>query len=336
MKVKLNHSLKNNNTFGVESRAKMYIEPETQDELRDILVNREQDEKLLVLGGGSNILLTKDFDGLVIRPRFSGISIIQETADEVYIRSEAGVVWDELVEYLVSRQLSGIENLSLIPGNVGAAPIQNIGAYGQELSQVFYCLEGFMIAGGKRKEFDKDECRFGYRDSIFKSILKNKFIITSVTFKLSKNFTPNLSYAALREEIENSGIQELTPAIVRNAVIGIRTRKLPDPKVLGNAGSFFKNPEIEPEQFGQLQKEFPDVKEFKSGNKIKLYAGWLIEKSGWKGVRIGNVGSYEGQALVIVNYGGAGGSEILEFARNIKRSVKEMFDIELKEEVNII
>jgi UDP-N-acetylmuramate dehydrogenase len=193
-----------------------------------------------------------------------------------------------------------------------------------------------MIDNEEKKEFTKDECRFGYRDSIFKSLLKNKFIITSVTLKLSKHFNPNLSYAPLQEEIAKSGTDELSLPLIRNTIISIRNKKLPDPKVLGNAGSFFKNPEIEREQFDELLKKFPDIKSFPSGNKFKLYAGWLIEKSGWKGIKIGNVGCYDRQALVIVNYGGATGNEIIEFVRNIKRSVREMFDIELQEEVNII
>ncbi len=336
MEVKLNYSLKEYNTFGIECRAKKFLEVMSTDHLAEVLLERDDKENLFILGGGSNILLKNDFNGLVLKYSSPDIKILEENNSFVLVEADAGAVWDDFVKYAVNRNLAGIENLSSIPGSVGAAPIQNIGAYGQELSQTFHLLNGLYIDRAERGVFKKEQCEFKYRESIFKKQLKNKFIITSVVLKLNKEFTPDYSYAPLVEEVKKLGLRNPEIADMRNLISQIRKRKLPDPKVIGNAGSFFKNPFVDFDKYQELQKKYPDIKGFPAGEKYKLYAGWLIEKCGWKGIKIGNVGSYSEQSLVIVNYGGATGEEILEFAGKIKRSVLAKFDIELEEEVNVI
>lgn len=332
-----NHSLKKLNTFGVEVKAKLFAEVFSVDELINLLVGEKVDlKKILILGGGSNILFTKDFDGLVIKLSSSNIKIINETANTVLIETDAGVKWDELVKFCVRRNFSGIENLTLIPGTVGAAPIQNIGAYGQELADTFDSLKGVFINSGKEETFTKSDCRFSYRSSIFKEELKNKFVITSVRLKLSKIPTPNTNYKALIDYLSKKEIINPSTKDISKAVAEIRRSKLPDPAKVGNAGSFFKNPVVSEDSFRKMKAEFSDIISFPSeSGKIKISAGWLIEKAGWKGKRVGDVGTSSDHALVICNFGNASGLEIIEFAMRIKEEVSSKFGVKLEEEVNI-
>ena len=337
MNILENVSLKNYNTFGIDVKARIWAEITNENELKSLLLKSETENlPKLILGGGSNILLTKDFDGLVIINSIPGINIIDDDKSTVLIEAGAGVIWHDLVMYCVDNNFGGIENLSLIPGTAGAAPLQNIGAYGQELKSVFHFLKGIYIRRSAEKKIYNQDCEFGYRDSIFKNQLKEKFIITSIILRLHKDPVVSLNYASIKDEIEKLHLQRITIKDVSNAVCEIRRSKLPDPKVLGNAGSFFKNPEVNSGKFNDLKKEYPDITGYDSSNGIiKLAAGWLIEKCGWKGKRIGNVGSHSKQSLVLVNYGGSTGAEILQFAKQIKSSVYEKFGINLYEEVNI-
>ena len=333
-----NHSLKNQNTFGVDVKSKLFTDIKSENDLLKILSDTTlQKEKKIILGGGSNILFTKDFDGLVIKISVSGVNIVEENENDVLIEAGAGVIWDELVKFCVRNNFSGIENLTLIPGTVGAAPIQNIGAYGQELSNTFVSLRGFLIGDLEQKEFTKEECNFSYRSSIFKENYKNQFVVTSIRLKLSKNEKVNLSYKSLQDYLSKRGIQNPTLNEVSQAVAAIRMNKLPDPKITGNAGSFFKNPVINNQLLNQIKLDFPDVISFSStGETTKISAGWLIEKCGWKGKRLGDVGTFPEHALVICNFGNATGAEVLEFAMRIKEEVQGKFGITLEEEVNII
>lgn len=338
MQIKKNYSLKNYNTFRIEAEAEEFIEVFNEEDLKKLLTSAENsDKKKLILGGGSNILFTRDFDGLVIKISIPGIKLIEEDESSVLIEAGAGVLWNDLVQFCIKRNYGGIENLSLIPGTVGAAPMQNIGAYGQEIRETFHSLRGIFINDGSYSEFNNEECDFGYRSSIFKKKLKDKFIITSVKLKLNKKPILNLDYGSIKSELAKIDLKEITISDVSRVVSNIRLSKLPDPAELGNAGSFFKNPEISSEKFDQLKNKFDDITGYKLNNgKIKVAAGWLIEKSGWKGKKIGNTGSHEKQALVLINYGSASGNEILELAEKIKASVNEKFGILLEEEVNII
>jgi len=310
----------------------------SEDELVNILTDKKfKLEKKLILGGGSNILFTKDFNGLILKISIPGINAIEEDDDSVLIEAGAGVSWDELVKYCVDKNYGGIENLTLSPGTVGAAPVQNIGAYGQEIIETFYSLNGYYIDTGEKKTFDKSKCDFSYRSSIFKEKLKNKFIITSIKLKLSKNSKPNTTYKILNEYLVQSGVQNPTIKDVSKAVAEIRKSKLPDPKKIGNAGSFFKNPEVDPITFQKIKLDYPDITSFSTqSNKIKLSAGWLVDKCGWKGKRVGLVGTFPNHALVICNFRSATGAEILDFAMRIKEEVANKFGILLQEEVNII
>lgn len=338
MHIYENHSLKNFNTFGVEASAKYFVEVFNEQELQSFLQYKQfQDLPILVLGSGSNILFTKDFDGVILKYSSNGISLQDENEEAVFVTVEGGEVWDDFVKYCVENNLYGVENLSLIPGTVGAAPVQNIGAYGVELKDVFNSLKGYMLPTGEQKQFSKNDCNFGYRNSIFKNELKNKFIITNVTLKLSKKKILNLSYKALADELKNYPADSISLKNIRETVIKIRESKLPDPKVLGNCGSFFKNPEIDEHHFKLLIKKYPQLVFHKLPNdRYKIPAGWLIENSGMKGKRIGNVGTHEKQALVIVNYGGAIGKEILSLAELVKSTVEDKFKIQLEFEVNIL
>jgi len=338
MKVVKNISLKNLNTFGVDVKSKYFVEIYSEQELKQILNSEEySNHQKIILGGGSNILFTKDFDGLVIKNSISGIKLFDEDNNKVIVEAGAGVIWDELVKYCVDKNIGGIENLSFIPGMVGAAPIQNIGAYGQELEETFYELNGIYIDDCKTKIFNNSDCSFSYRNSIFKNKLKNKFIITSVSLKLNKNPNVNLSYKDVKEEVEKRKIKHPTIKDIREIVISIRKSKLPDPAEIGNAGSFFKNPVITKERFKVFKEEFPDLKHYLvDANNVKIPAAWLIEKCGWKGKRIGDTGTHPMQPLVIVNYGNASGKEIYEISTMIKNVVKTTFDITLENEVNII
>lgn len=331
-----NFSLKEHNSFGIKASASYYISfsgiVEIQNFIKSGLL---QGIPWLVLGGGSNILFTKDFEGLIIHPLLKGFKILSETDEMVTIQAAAGERWDDLVKYAVDNNLCGLENLSLIPGSVGASPIQNIGAYGAEVAEVIETVKGIDIDTGKIIEYQRDECHFGYRDSIFKSELKNKFLITSVTFKLFKKSGLKLDYGNLREEAERLG--EITLQNVRQAVINIRKSKLPDPAVTGNAGSFFKNPVISNSVFENMVGQYPEAPFYKvSDELVKIPAGWLIEKCGWKGKSQGNVGVHDKQALIIVNKGNASGKEIFEFSESILQCVYKSFGIKLEREVNII
>jgi UDP-N-acetylmuramate dehydrogenase len=338
MQLLQNRSLKNLNTFGVDVKAKLFAEVFTDDELINLLTDKKiYTEKKLILGGGSNILFTKNFDGVIIKVSISGIKVTGEDDSSVLVESGAGVIWNDFVKFCTEKNYGGIENLALIPGTVGAAPIQNIGAYGQELADTFDLLNGVFIKSGEKKIFTKSECRFSYRSSIFKEELKNEFIITTVKLKLSKNPKPNTTYKTLNSYLSTKGITKPSIKEVSEAVSEIRRNRLPDPSVIGNAGSFFKNPEISFEALCRLKNEFPDIVNFPSeSGKVKISAGWLIEKCGWKGKRVGDVGTSPDHALVICNFGNATGAKILEFAMRIKGDVANKFGIALEEEVNII
>lgn len=334
-----NFSLKPYNTFGVEAKAKYFIEINNVEALKDALsFSKEKSLPLLLLGGGSNILLTKDFDGLAIKLNLKGISENILNENEVLITAKAGENWHEFVMYCLKKNYGGLENLSLIPGNVGTSPMQNIGAYGTEIKDVFVNCLVLDLETLEIKTFDLEECRFGYRDSIFKQEGKGRYIILEVTFKLTqKDHLIKTEYGAITAELAHLGITHPTIQDVSQAVINIRQSKLPDPKQIGNAGSFFKNPTIPLAQFEELKQKFENIQGYPNGNVVKVPAGWLIEQCGWKGKQIGNVASHKLQSLVIVNAtGDATGKQIFDFSTEIINSVKEKFGIELEREVNII
>lgn len=334
-----NFSLKPYNTFGVDAKAKFFIEIHNIEELKDALnFSKEKSLSLLFLGGGSNILLTKDFDGLAIKLNLRGISEENLNDNEVLVTAKAGENWHEFVMFCLSKNYGGLENLSLIPGNVGTSPMQNIGAYGTEIKDVFVNCQVLDLENQTVETFDLEKCRFGYRDSIFKQEGKGKYIILEVTFKLTKeNHHIKTEYGAITSELQNLGIEKPTIQDVSQAVINIRQSKLPDPKQIGNAGSFFKNPTIPLVQFEALQQKFENIQGYPNGAMVKVPAGWLIEQCGWKGKQIGNVASHKLQSLVIINATGtATGKEIFNFSTEIINSVKEKFGIELEREVNII
>jgi len=333
--IKKDISLKPYNTFGIDITAKYYAKANTVEKIL-YAINFASYNKLpiFVLGGGSNILFTKNFEGVVINPAIQGVQLQSDEENSIVFRVGAGVIWDKLVDFAIQNSLGGIENLSHIPGLVGASPIQNIGAYGVEAKDTIVKVEAIDISSRKLVEFNNSECRFGYRDSIFKQELKGKVIVTYVWFRLLKNPNFVLNYGNLAEEVQKFG--EVTLQNVRNAVISIRKSKLPDPAELGNAGSFFKNPVVDADKYNSLKSEYPDLNGFQvSDDFYKVPAGWLIEKAGWKGKRIGNCGVHHKQALVLVNYGGATGNEILGLASSIQQSVRERFGIELEREVNV-
>lgn len=331
-----NHSLINYNTFGLDVKAKHFFEFDSENELIGILQHSLVKENfLLVIGQGSNLLFMNDFDGVVLHSAIRGIQLLEETEDTVIIEAGSGVIWDDLVEYCVEHGWSGIENLSLIPGEVGAAAIQNIGAYGVEIKDVVQKVKAIRIADGNSRVFELESCRYAYRESIFKKELKGQFIVTSVIIRLSKKKICNLSYNHLEKEVLKNGPINL--ANIRNTIIQIREAKLPDPKVLGNAGSFFMNPVVKRKQFETLLSQYPDMPHyFVNELEEKIPAGWLIEQCGWKGRTIGNVGVHAKQALVLINYGGAKGQEIAVLAKMIQESVAVKFGIELTPEVNYI
>lgn len=333
-----NISLLSYNTFGIDVKAKYFAVANSVQQLNAFLkTDLAKSENIFVLGGGSNVLLSKNVDALVILNRIKGIEIINENDEYVYVKSGSGEVWHELVLWCVGRNYGGIENMSLIPGCVGAGPIQNIGAYGAELKNVFHELEGVFIDTGELTKFSLAGCKFGYRESVFKHELKGKFIITSVTLRLNKKIHLNTTYGAIEHELKNNNITAPTIRDISNAVIKIRKSKLPDPSVLGNAGSFFKNPEVTKEKFDILKTCHEKIVAFDVPNgNIKLSAGWLIEQCGWKGKKIGNTGAHKDQALVLVNYGNATGNEVYSLALEIKKSVREKFDVDIETEVNII
>ncbi len=335
--IRENVSLKTHNTFGIEASARFVAEVHSVDDVRQILNDRTVNHlPRLILGGGSNILLTKDLNGLVILNRLKGITVIEEDAQSVLIEAGAGEVWHDLVMHCVKNGWGGIENLSLIPGSVGAAPMQNIGAYGVEIKDVFVELTALDLKTLKTQRFSNQACEFGYRESVFKRKLKDRFMITSIRLRLSKDARVNTSYGAIETELETKGIGDPTIADVSEAVINIRQSKLPDPKVLGNAGSFFKNPVIDPASFEKLKNAFPEIPNYPAPNGVKLAAGWLVEQCGWKGKQIGHCGSHAKQALVLVNYGGSSGKEIYDLSEQIMQSVKQKFNVQLEREVNVV
>lgn len=334
-----NFSLKSYNTFGVEAKSRFFTEVNTIDELKEALNFAEtQSLQLLFLGGGSNILLTKDFDGLAIQLNLRGISEEHINENEVWVTAKAGENWHEFVMFCLQKNYGGLENLSLIPGNVGTSPMQNIGAYGTEIKDIFISCKVLDLENLELKTFTLDQCRFGYRDSIFKQEGKGRYIILEVTFKLTqKDHLIKTEYGAIKSELENLGIENPTIQDVSRAVINIRQSKLPNPKEIGNAGSFFKNPTIPLAQFEALKQQFENIQGYPNGEMVKVPAGWLIEQCGWKGKQIGNVASHKLQSLVIINAtGNATGKEIFDFSTEIINSVKEKFGIELEREVNII
>ena len=339
MNIQENYSLKNHNTFGVEVSAKYFAEIKSLDQLTQILRNTSvQKFKMLFLGGGSNVLFTQDFDGVVLQLNLKGISEKILNDNEVLITSQAGENWHEFVQFCLDKDYGGLENLSLIPGNVGTSPMQNIGAYGTEIKDTFVSCKVLNLETLVVEEFNHEKCNFGYRESIFKREGKGKYVILEVTFKLTrKEHLIKTEYGAIQSELKNLGIEDPTIQEVSQAVINIRQSKLPNPKVIGNAGSFFKNPSIAMDQFLEVQKRDPEMPHYPNGDLVKVPAGWLIEQCGWKGKQIGNVASHELQSLVIVNETGlATGKEIYDFSTMIIESVKEKFGIELEREVNII
>lgn len=333
-----NISLKPFNTFGVEARASLFAEMHSLQDIQIFLnTSRYKDYPKLIMGGGSNLLFTKDFNGVIMKINTKGIIKISETEDHVFLNVQAGEVWDDFVGYCIDNDFGGVENLALIPGNVGSCPIQNIGAYGVEVKDCIETVEVVDMENIKMYEISNRDCKFGYRNSIFNKELKNKVVIVSVTFKLSKKHNLNIEYGAIREELSKLKISEPSIRDVANAVCNIRRCKLPDPKEIGNAGSFFKNPSLSEKKYKKIKSSFPDLPSYNQpDNTFKIPAGWLIEQCGWKGYRKGNAGVHEKQALVIVNYGNASGMEIVQLAFRIKDSVKKKFGIKLEMEVNII
>ena len=336
MVIEKNKSLKAFNTFGIEVKAKYYCNISTVEELKEALKLRQG--KPFILGGGSNMLLTQDIEGVVLHINLKGIEIVNETNDKVIVKAMAGENWHQFVLWCIHNNYGGVENLSLIPGNIGTAPIQNIGAYGVELKDVFVNCEAIHIKNQTTKTFFKEDCKFNYRESIFKQDLKDQYIITSVSLSLTKtNHKLHTDYGAIKQQLENSNITIPNIKDISEAVIAIRQSKLPDPNKIGNSGSFFKNPVISRIQFQKLQDNFPDIPHYTvSDTMVKIPAGWLIEKAGFKGKQFGNYGVHNKQALVLVNYGNAKGSDIYKLALIIKKTVKRIFNITIDTEVNII
>ncbi len=335
MHIKHNISLKPYNTFGIDVKTKQFVEVKQLNDLIEILQNNKL--PLLILGGGSNLLFTKNFDGLVIKNELKGIDLVKEDKDNIYLKVGAGEIWHEFVLYCIEKNYAGIENLSLIPGCVGASPIQNIGAYGVEVKDIITEVEAFDLNNFTIKKITNNECEFGYRTSIFKTKEKGNYLITAVTFKLSKIAEVNVTYGAITQELTCLGIKNPSIADVSKAIVNIRTNKLPNPNEIGNSGSFFKNPVIAVNVKNKLETKYPNMPSYpqKDGT-YKIAAGWLIEQCGWKGKKIDNYGVHKNQALVLVNYGGASGQDILALSTQIMLSVKEQFNIELEREVNII
>ena len=337
MLIQENYPLKSYNTFGIAANAKQFVSVKSVEELTRILIDYKSSEKF-ILGGGSNMLLTQDINALVIHIDLKGKRIVSQDENFVEIECQAGENWHEFVLWTINQDFGGLENMSLIPGNVGTTPIQNIGAYGTEIKDTMLSCKAISIDNQEVIAFSNKECNFGYRESIFKNELKNQYIITSVRFKLTrKNHKINISYGDIQSELANKNINEPTLIDVSNAVIAIRQSKLPDPKVLGNSGSFFKNPIISKNDFIAIQQKHPEIKFFDINNEqVKVPAGWLIEQAGFKGKRFGDAGIHKNQALVLVNYGNATGQEILDVSINIQKTVFEKFGINIEAEVNII
>ncbi|KIC02346.1 UDP-N-acetylenolpyruvoylglucosamine reductase [Flavobacterium sp. JRM] len=337
MEILSQFSLKNHNTFGIEAKAKQFIAVHSIDELRKVLEENKNQAKF-ILGGGSNMLLTKDIDALVIHIDLKGKKIVDENDDFVWVESQAGETWHDFVLWTIEQDFGGLENMSLIPGNVGTTPVQNIGAYGTEIKDTFVSCQAMNIETQEIKTFTHSECNFGYRESIFKHEVKDQYIITSVTYKLTKrNHKINTSYGDITAELAKNNITNPNLKDVSNAVIAIRQSKLPDPKELGNSGSFFKNPILLKSDFEKIHQKFPEMKYYDvSETEVKVPAGWLIEQAGFKGKRFGDAGIHKNQALVLVNYGNATGQEILAISKDIQKTVFEKFGIHIEAEVNVI
>lgn len=330
-----NISLKQYNTFGIDVKASLFMEVNSNTLLKEILFSQQYSSPLL-LGGGSNILLTKDIEGLVIHLNTKGIEVLSKAESTVLVKVQAGEIWHDFVCWALNHNMGGVENLSLIPGNVGTAPIQNIGAYGVELKDVLVSCEALDLEEKKQVYFSNRECEFGYRDSLFKRN-KGRYIITSVTLELTtENHNKNITYGAIEAQLKQNGIENPCLKDISDAVISIRKSKLPDPKILGNSGSFFKNAVISNEKFSSLQKIYPDIPHYSFGeDQQKIPTGWLIEQCGYKGKHFKEVGVHKNQALVLVNYGNATGKEVLELAQNIQKSVQDKFNVYIEPEVNI-
>ncbi|NOX86038.1 MAG: UDP-N-acetylmuramate dehydrogenase [Chlorobi bacterium] len=338
MLVRKNYNLKSLNTFGVDARAKRLMIIENFDDLTNLTDSSFYREKpVFFMGQGSNVLFVRDFPGVIVLNRLMGREVVEEDDDHVFLRVNAGESWTDLVDYTVGRGWGGLENMSLIPGTVGAAPVQNIGAYGVELKDVLDCVEVFDLRTGNLEMFSVKQCKLGYRTSIFKTDGKKHYLVTSIVLKLNKMPEVNIGYKALREYFTQNPVDEITIRDVSEAVKAIRRSKLPDASVLGSAGSFFKNPVVSAKKAGQLLSRFPGMPAFDTGDRrFKLAAGWLIEQCGWKGRREGDTGVYEKQALVLVNYGNATGKQIYDLSQRIVESVHEKFDILLEREVTVV
>ena len=336
MQIHENFPLKSYNTFSIDARAKFFNSFSSAEELEELLMIYSE-YPVFILGGGSNILFTKDYEGCVLKNEIKGIELQHEDAEHVYVKVGAGENWHQFVLHCINHNWAGVENLSLIPGNVGASPIQNIGAYGVELDDVFWNLEAFHLDDRRIHTFTREDCEFGYRNSIFKERYKDQFAIISVTFQLRKKPIFHTDYGAITEELEKMGVKDLSIKAVSQAVINIRSSKLPDPQKIANAGSFFKNPEVPTEKYEALKLQFPNIVAYPlAKGTVKLAGGWMIEQCGWKGYRKGDAGCHAKQALVLVNYDKATGREIYDLSEEILQSVKNKFGVVLEREVNII
>lgn len=337
MQIQQNISLRQYNTMGIDVMARYFSGFSSEEMLQELLEGPSNTGYRFILGGGSNMLFTGDINGWVLRNEIRGIDIVKEDGHHIYVKAGAGENWHRFVEFCLERNWAGVENLALIPGNVGASPMQNIGAYGVEIKDVFEELEAFHLRDKKVHTFSVNDCAFGYRESVFKREYKDQFIILNVTYRLNKTPRFNTSYGAIGQELQRSGVKDLSIQAIAQAVMNIRRSKLPDPAVIGNAGSFFKNPSVPGVQFQALQQQFPAIVGYpNTDGTVKLAAGWLIEQCGWKGFRRGDAGCHERQALVLVNYGNASGKEIFDLSEEILQSVKMKFGVELEREVNIV
>ncbi|MGB0806634.1 MAG: UDP-N-acetylmuramate dehydrogenase [Salibacteraceae bacterium] len=338
MQLQKNISLQPYNTFGIDVNTDLFMEWNSVQDVQDYTQDKDlKSHSRLILGGGSNMLLTKDFNGLAIRNNILGREILSDTDKEVILKIGGGEVWHEIVLWTIDKGWNGMENMSLIPGSMGAAPIQNIGAYGKELKDIFVSLEAVNLENGELESFDLEACQFGYRNSVFKNELKGNYVIVSVTIRLTKVGEFNTSYGSIGQELEKAGVKNVTAKAISDAVITIRQSKLPDPAKLGNSGSFFKNPIISEALYEEVKYEYPALPGYPSGEGlIKVPAGWLIDQAGWKGKRVENCGVHTKQALVLVNYGGASGQEIFQLSERIIADVIQKYGIELEREVNVL
>lgn len=337
MKASQNVSLREYNTFGFNVKAKEVFQVDSAEDVLQLIQSGVFRKKHLILGGGSNVLLRDDFDGAIVLNRIGGFEIVREDSDSVQIRVGAGENWHKTVIRTVENGWGGLENLSLIPGSVGAAPMQNIGAYGVEIKTCFVQLHAVHLESGEIETFTNAECEFGYRESIFKRAAKGKYLIVNVDFELQKNPVFHTEYGAIRSQLQDMGIEKLSVKAISDAVIAIRQSKLPDPKEIGNSGSFFKNPVISIAHYNRLKNEYAELPAYPvDDNQVKVPAGWLIDQAGWKGYRDGDIGVHKNQALVLVNYGSGNGSDVYQLSEKIIADIKERYDIELEREVNVI